>query len=80
LFSGIGVAAVPEFDQYSQALLRGQRRVISRIGLAGILKIRKNLDRFLHTYIIRRDGFKGKALARSVHWSYEINSCNPLTI
>jgi hypothetical protein len=57
------MAAVPEFDQYSQSLLRGQRRVISRIGLAGILKIRKNLDRFLHPYIIRRDGLKGKALA-----------------
>jgi hypothetical protein len=67
LFNGIGVAVIPEFDQYSQTLLRGQRRVISRIGLGGILKAGKNLDCLLHSHIIRRARLKGKVLARGVY-------------
>ena len=48
LFSGIGVKAVAEPDQNTQALFRGHRRVVACIGLIGVLEARKYPGRFLH--------------------------------
>jgi sugar phosphate isomerase/epimerase len=52
LFSGIGVAAIAELDQDSQALFGRHRRVTARVGLVCILEAGKNPDRFLHARII----------------------------
>jgi ferredoxin-thioredoxin reductase catalytic subunit len=46
------MAAVPELDQYSQALLRGKRRIEARICPIRFRKGREDLDRFLHICII----------------------------
>ena len=54
LFSGIGVAAVAEFDKDSQALLRGHRRVVARVGLISVLEAGKYPHRLLHAHIIAR--------------------------
>jgi glucose-6-phosphate isomerase len=46
LFSGIGVAAVAEFDQDIQALLNGHRRVLARVGVIGVPEAGKYLTAF----------------------------------
>jgi hypothetical protein len=52
LFSGIWVTAVAEFDKDLQALFRGHRRVVARIGFIGVLEAGKYPHRSLHPYSI----------------------------
>ena len=57
LFSGIGIAAVAEFDEDTQALFVGHRSIRARIGLVGILKTGEHPDRFLHAHKYNPQGF-----------------------
>jgi hypothetical protein len=55
LLSGIGVAAVAEFDQHLQALRRREARIPARVGFVGFLETGKDPDRLLHNPIISRE-------------------------
>jgi len=52
LFSGIGVAAVAEFEKDSQTLLRRHGGVLARVGLIGLLEAGKDPYLLLHVHII----------------------------
>ena len=48
LFSGIGMAAVAQFDQNPETLLGGHAGISTGIGCVSIGKARKYADNFLH--------------------------------